>query len=144
VALERDIALEVFQIKGRLQQGTASDADRDLLRVALAFEAPLVRLTAASVVTAQGETSFSEEAHAIISAAIARNQIGGRFPQTLFWEAMTCIPLDRIDQEALLDVIEAHISDPYTPRINVCFVLRRLSLKRSARASTLLSRYEPS
>jgi hypothetical protein len=43
VALERDIALEVFQIKGRLQQGTASDADRDLLRVALAFEAPLVQ-----------------------------------------------------------------------------------------------------
>jgi hypothetical protein len=141
---ERELADEVFQIKGRLEQGVASETDRELLRVALACEHPLVRLMAASVAIAQRATEFSDAAQAIISSAIAGNQIGGAFPQLLFWEAMAFVPLDRIDHDSLLDVVEAHVADPRTPRVNVAFVLRRLASKGSSRAASLLPRYEPS
>lgn len=144
MASEHDIASEVFQIKGRLLQGTASATDRELLGAALASGNPLIRLIAASVVIAQGATGLAQEALTVVTTAIRRNEIGGRFPQALFWEAMTSIPLDLIDQEALLDVVQAHVDDPYTDRINVAFLLRRLSKIGSTRALSLLPLYEPS
>ena len=142
MAPEHDIALEVFQIKGRLLQGTAGATDGELLEAALAADNPLIRLIAASVAIAEGATGLTDEACAVVTAAIARNEIGGAFPQMLFWEAMTRIPFDLIDQEPLLDLVQAHVDDPFTDRVNVAFLLRRLSKIGSTRALSLLPRYE--
>ena len=141
---ERDIAMAVWQIKGRFLNATAGDTERYTLRSGLECEYPLVRLMAASLVISEHVTELWADARTILAMAIGSNQIGGSFPQIFFWEAMVLMPLDQVDTNELFDVVETHFADGRNENTNIYIVLYRLARSGLSRAQTLLSKYEAS
>lgn len=135
------ISEHILRIKGDLYFGKQSESHGSARQNYLQHTDEFVRLLAASVAVNQHSIDIPESAWEIIRSAISRRRVGGSYPQALFWEAMLFCDKSQLDVNALLDLVEHCVTNPYTERTNVIALLHVLQSRGISRAGDLIEVY---